>query len=67
MYKISSNEMVPVGSCRFAVLSDDYVSMSQDNIKKYLGIQEFESEEKKKPNSADKRAAKRLKLNLKKH
>jgi len=60
MYKVENSQMVPVGSNRFAALSDDYVPMSREKIEEYLG-NKFVQE----TSSSDRRAAKRANENAK--
>ena len=51
--------MVPVGSNRFAALSDDYVPMSQEKIAEYVGnkfVQETSSSEQRVAKRANENA-----------
>ena len=59
MYKVENSKMVPVGSNRFAALSDDYVPMSQEKIEEYLGknvVQETSSSERRVAKRANENA-----------
>jgi len=60
MYKVENFKMVPVGSNRFAALSDDYVPMSKEKIAEYLGNKFVEE-----TSSSERRVAKRANENAK--